>query len=103
MAIDKRELIVCSEDEETTLDVLGGYSWYVISKRAGPDGYPVTDGALEERFDSEEWAIICARQRLEEGWVSSEAHKTIAFSVGGGTYDDDDSDTDLETTHADGL
>lgn len=86
--MEKRTLIVCSEDEETALDVLGGYSWYVISKRGDEHGYPMLDGALEERFDSEEWAIVCARQRLEEGWASSDVHKTIAFSAT--ALDDDD-------------
>lgn len=75
------KLIVCAEDPETAQNVHGGFDWTVISNHRDTRGFPVYDRALQEAFASEEWALLCAQQRIDEGyWVS--VYKYVAFSVG---------------------
>lgn len=76
------KLILSAKDEAEDGDnILGGYHWYVISKRRGENGFPTLKGALEERWASEAWALICAKQRTSEGYASVEVYRQVAFTV----------------------
>ncbi|UTU09194.1 hypothetical protein CcrJ4_gp447 [Caulobacter phage J4] len=73
--MSERELVIVDKEREVVELLEGGYLWTVLSWRV--DDYAPT---LIEKFQSADWAIVCAEQRVAEGYHRVEAYHAIAFS-----------------------
>lgn len=67
-------------------DVVNTFCWHVESRRKFGSIQP----DLQERYDSKAWAMVCARQRIAEGYQNVSVYRLHATSIATDEPQDED-------------